>query len=366
MSKRVKWALGIGLALAVVLIVQAALGELIYMPLVYLQGTPTPSVAVTHTLAITPTAVATFTPTFTPIGSTLTQTPQPSQTPAETPLPQIVRFAVIGDYGRGKQPEADVATLVKSWDLDFIITTGDNNYPDGASSTIDENIGQFYHEFIFPYLGGYGEGADVNRFFPSLGNHDWHAAGAQPYLDYFTLPGNERYYDFTWGPLHFFALDSDPNEPDEVGRSSVQAAWLQNQLATSTAPWKVVYMHHAPYSSARHGSIDWMQWPYAEWGASIVLAGHDHTYERLEIDGMVYVVDGLGGSSIYPFRDPLPGSLVRYNGDFGALQVEASETAMFFQFINLSGEVIDSFEIPASKFLDSLRNPVVNCLSRFY
>jgi len=152
MSKRVKWALGIGLALAVVLIVQAALGELIYMPLVYLQGTPTPSVAVTHTLAITPTAVATFTPTFTPTGSTLTQTPQPSQTPAETPLPQIVRFAVIGDYGRGKQPEADVATLVKSWDLDFIITTGDNNYPDGASSTIDENIGQFYHEFIFPYL----------------------------------------------------------------------------------------------------------------------------------------------------------------------------------------------------------------------
>lgn len=344
MSNRVKWALGIVLALAVVLIAQAALGELIYLPLVHQSGTPAPSVAVT------PTPIDTFTPTFTPTVSTPTRTPHPTKTATatatETPLPQVVSFAVIGDYGGGGQPEADVATLVKSWDLDFVITTGDNNYPDGESSTIDENIGQFYHEFIFPYLGGYGEGADVNRFFPSLGNHDWHATGAQPYLDYFTLPGNERYYDFTWGPLHFFALDSDSREPDGVGRSSVQATWLQSQLAASTAPWKIVYMHHAPYSSALHGSIEWMQWPYAEWGASIVLAGHDHTYERLEIDGMRYVVDGLGGGSIYHFKDPLPGSLVRYNGDYGALRIEASETTMTFQFINRSGEVIDTFEIP--------------------
>jgi hypothetical protein len=349
MSKRVKWALGIGLALILVLVAQAALGELIFMPLVYRQSTSTPSAAVTRTSTILPSPIDTFTPTFTPTASTPTRTPHLTQTPTETatetPLPQVVRFAVIGDYGEGSQAEADVATLVKSWDLDFILTTGDNNYPDGSSSTIDENIGQLYHEFIFPYVGGYGEGANVNRFFPSLGNHDWHAAGAQPYLDYFTLPGNERYYDFTWGPLHFFALDSDPKEPDGVGRSSDQAAWLQSQLATSTAPWKVVYMHHAPYSSARHGSIDWMQWPYAEWGASIVLAGHDHTYERLEVDGMLYVVDGLGGSSKYPFHDPLPGSLVRYNGDYGALQVEASETALSFQFINRSGEVIDTFEL---------------------
>jgi len=349
MSKRVKWALGIVLALAVVLVARAALGELNYIPLVYRQGTPTPSLAVTRTPTLLPSPIDTFTPTLTLTVSPPTHTPYltrtPTGTPTETPLPQVVSFAVIGDYGGGGQPEADVATLVKSWDLDFIITTGDNNYPDGESSTIDENIGQFYHEFIFSYLGSYGEGADVNRFFPSLGNHDWHAAGAQPYLDYFTLPGNERYYDFTWGPLHFFALDSDSREPDGVGRSSVQATWLQNQLAASTAPWKIVYMHHAPYSSALHGSIEWIQWPFAEWGASIVLAGHDHTYERLEIDGMLYVVDGLGGGSIYQFRDPLPGSLVRYNGDYGALQVEASETAMFFQFINRSGEIIDTFEL---------------------
>ena len=257
-----------------------------------------------------------------------------------------LRFAVIGDYGNGSQAEADVAALVKSWNPELIITTGDNNYPDGAADTIDENIGQFFHEFIFPYTGGYGEGALENRFFPSLGNHDWHSTGAQPYLDYFTLPGNERYYDFTWGPVHFYALDSDSRETDGVGRTSQQAVWLQNQLASSISAWDIVYFHHPPYSSGMHGDVDWMQWPFAEWGADVVLSGHDHTYERILRDGIIYFVNGLGGNSKYSFFGVIDGSQMRYNQDYGAMLVEASENAIRFQFINRLNEVIDTFEIP--------------------
>ena len=256
-----------------------------------------------------------------------------------------LRFAVIGDYGNGSQAEADVAALVKSWNPQLIITTGDNDYPDGAADTIDENIGQFFHEFIFPYTGSYGEGALENRFFPSLGNHDWHTAGAQPYLDYFTLPGNERYYDFSYGPAHFFVLDSDSDEPDGVDRDSVQAAWLQSQLANSKYPWKIVYMHHPPYSSGEHGSANWMQWPFAEWGADIVISGHDHTYERISRDGILYFVNGLGGRSKYAFRDIVEGSQVRYNEDYGAMLVVGSGIMMRFQFINRQGMVVDAVEL---------------------
>jgi glucose/arabinose dehydrogenase len=239
-----------------------------------------------------------------------------------------------------------VAALVKSWEPDFIITTGDNNYPDGHAETIDENIGQYYHEFIYPYIGEYGEGAESNRFFPSLGNHDWNAPGIQPYLDYFTLPGNERYYDFTWGHLHFFALDSDSREPDGVGRSSIQAAWLKERLAASTATWKIVYMHHAPYSSGEHGGTDWMRWPFQEWGATVVLSGHDHIYERIVRDGFPYFVNGLGGSPHrYPFDTKPEGSQDRYRNDQGAMLVEASMEKMSFQFINRKGELIDSYII---------------------
>jgi hypothetical protein len=269
--------------------------------------------------------------------------PSPPATP--TPSQQSVTFAVIGDYGSGDQHAKAVADLVKSWNPDLVITVGDNNYPDGSDLTIDENIGQFYSSFIFPYIGNYGPGAETNTFFPTLGNHDWYTLDGTPYLDYFTLPGNERYYDYIRGPVHFFALDATFEEPDGIGRSSQQAAWLKERLATSTAKWKVVYGHIPAYSSGREGSITAMRWPFMKWGATIYLAGHDHDYERLNVDGFPYIVNGVGGGAIYDFDPPLPGSLVRYNDGYGALRVIAEESQITFQFITTEGLVIDTLVI---------------------
>ena len=58
--------------------------------------------------------------------------------------PAAVTFAVIGDFGSNDANELDVANLVKSWTPDFIITVGDNNYPDGEASTMDANVGKYY------------------------------------------------------------------------------------------------------------------------------------------------------------------------------------------------------------------------------
>jgi hypothetical protein len=259
-----------------------------------------------------------------------------------------VTFAVIGDYGTGSSDEGRVANLVKSWQPDFIITTGDNNYGSGAASTIDTNIGQFYHEYIGAYTGSYGAGSPTNRFFPSLGNHDWGTAGAQPYLDYFTLPGNERYYNFTKGPVEFFVVDSDSNEPDGISPTSLQGQWLQAAMARSTASWQVVYFHHAAYSSGGHGSETDLQWPFEQWGADAVLSGHDHTYERLQIGNVPYFVNGLGGGSMYAFGTPVAGSQVRFNGDSGAMLVTGDSEHLTFQFITQAGQLIDSHTITHS------------------
>jgi tartrate-resistant acid phosphatase type 5 len=265
--------------------------------------------------------------------------------PPASPTPDRIRFAVIGDYGEGSQGEQDVANLVKSWNPDFVITTGDNNYPSGSAETIDAHIGAYYQQYSYPYNGAYGQGAERNRFFPTLGNHDWDTAGAQAYFDYFSLPGNERYYDFTWGPVHFFALDSDSREPDGVSMASDQALWLQSRLAEAGEAWKLVYMHHPPYSSGPRGPVDWMRWPFKEWGASVVLCGHDHYYERLMVDGFPYLINGLGGGPIYAFGSIADGSLVRYNDDYGAMLVVADSNQMTFQFITRQGEVIDNYQI---------------------
>ncbi|MHB8879713.1 MAG: metallophosphoesterase family protein, partial [Myxococcaceae bacterium] len=109
---------------------------------------------------------------------------------AGTPDAGVIRFAVIGDFGSGDSHETDVARLVKSWSPDFVVTTGDNNYPNGAAATIDEHIGRDWAAFIGEYQGRYGPGSAVNRFWPVPGNHDWRSAGLRPYLEYFHLPGN--------------------------------------------------------------------------------------------------------------------------------------------------------------------------------
>ena len=78
--------------------------------------------------------------------------------------PKPVRFVMLGDYGEDGQPEADVAALVAGLEPDFIVTAGDNNYPNGEAATIDANIGKYYQQYIAPYLGSYGPGAFRNRF----------------------------------------------------------------------------------------------------------------------------------------------------------------------------------------------------------
>lgn len=309
------------------------------------------------TTATLPAATATNTvPTALPaatVTASLTPdppTPSPSTTPSPVPTatPATLTFAVIGDYGLAGLGEAAVAALVDSWEPALVVTTGDNNYPSGEAATIDENIGQYYAEYIHPYLGQYTTTtslSDTNRFFPTLGNHDYDTTGALPYLNYFTLPGNERYYEFVHEPVHFFALNSDFNEPDGVRENSRQAQWLQEQLATSSAPWKIVYMHVPPYSSGHHGSGEWMRWPFEEWGATAVIAGHDHHYERLLVDDLVYFVNGLGGGAIYGFGEILPGSQARFTGSHGAMRVEAHPEEIRFEFITSSGEMVDSYTL---------------------
>ncbi|MEZ5065613.1 MAG: metallophosphoesterase [bacterium] len=259
---------------------------------------------------------------------------------------------MIGDYGAAGSPgESQVARLVASLLPDVILTTGDNNYPSGAAATLDENVGRFYHSFIQGYCGKYGAGASRNRFFPTLGNHDWgnkprHPKGADPYLRWFDLPGNERYYDFVRGPVHFFALDSDRNEPDGVDASSAQARWLRDGLAKSQAPWKVVYFHHPPYTSgAKHGPCKWMRWPFAEWGADVVLAGHEHSYERLLVPAgedrpeIPFIVIGASGARLSGFvraKAISPFSMVRIS-EWGALLMSASPDRLEIEFYTADG-----------------------------
>mgnify|MGYP001812601544 FL=1 len=267
-----------------------------------------------------------------------------------------IRFAVIGDFGSGNEDEQAVANLVDSWDVDFVITTGDNFYlsarrlTDNARNQYDNAVGRYY----CPYLKDVGlpdrgqincppekQSPTTNRFFPTIGNHDRRdtaSPGVTDYLNYFTLPGtgfenssaNERYYDFVQGPAHFFALDSDTARRDKQDLAA-QKSWLQAALQKSTARWKIVYFHHAAYSSSKHGPDQVMQWPFQEWGADVVFQGHDHVYERIMGDDLVYFVSGNGGRRLYEFESPVEGSVSRFDRGFGAVLVKADASTIAFE-----------------------------------
>jgi tartrate-resistant acid phosphatase type 5 len=261
-----------------------------------------------------------------------------------------VRFAAVGDYNISSSTQS-VSTMVAGWAPDFVITVGDNNYSGtGTTAAWDDAVGQYYGTFIKYPAGStsrYNTYRSVNAFVPALGNHDVDATG---YTDYFDLPGNERYYDFVKGSVHFFVLDSDTREGDGYTATSTQGVWLQNGLATAPEPWKIVYFHHAPYTSGTgHGNTSYMQWPFQSWGATAVLAGHEHVYERVMLNGFPYIVDGFGGNSLNAFGTPVTGSVYRYNADHGAMLIEANATTITFSAYSVQGGVngtfLDSYSI---------------------
>ena len=122
-----------------------------------------------------------------------------------------------------------------------------------------------------------------------------------PYLEVFSLPenggdaGRERWYSFDWGDVHFVALDTER-------LSERQAIWLEEDLLANELPWVVAYLHAPPYSSGEHGSDlaarELFTPLFETYGVQLVLAGHEHNYERTKpISGVTYVVTGGGGRS---------------------------------------------------------------------
>jgi hypothetical protein len=263
-------------------------------------------------------------------------------------------FAVIGDYGSPTVRAGDVAALVDSWAPDFVVGTGDNRYdPD----TLDGVVGLNYCTYLTDVLPGAncGGGASAtNAFFPVLGNRDYtDNGGLSVYLDYYTLPGtgiatsgtsgNERYYDFIKGDVHFFVVDSAAAIADAV-EMDAQKAWLKAQLAASTSAFQIVLLHRSPYSSTAYStSKAAVQWHFEPWGADAVISSHDRVYERSEQEGIPYFVNALAGKVRNQFDVAIQGSIVRYNDNYGAMKVTADDQSITFEFFNRNGALIDTF-----------------------
>jgi hypothetical protein len=252
-----------------------------------------------------------------------------------------VKFAVIGDSGRGSPEQHQVAGQMirvrETFKFAFVLMLGDNIY-EGPATTEDYRL-----KFEEPYRELLRSGV---RFFASLGNHD-----DPRQVDYapFNMDG-ERYYSFAppEDPLtrlttrvEFFALDS-------TNLDGVQLRWLDERLEASRAQWKIVFLHHPLYTSGRYRNTARahrlaLEPVFRRHGVSAVFSGHEHIYQRSALqDGIQYFVSGGAGSLRRGDGFTAPDVVRSYSQDYHFMLVEIENDALHFQAIARSGDTIDA------------------------
>jgi hypothetical protein len=202
-----------------------------------------------------------------------------------------------------------------------VFTAGDNAYPSG---TIDQYRGC--------YEPTWGRFRDRTR--PVPGNHEYQTSGAAGYFEYFGAAAGDPaapWYVYDLGRWRVYALDSNCSEVGRCAPDSPQAAWLRQDLDDEPRECVLAYWHHPRFSSGRRGDHPQMQalWAtLAESGADVVIAGHDHLYERFapldaaglpSPSGIRSFIVGTGGKSLYEFHAIKEGSEVREHQTFGVL-----------------------------------------------
>ena len=244
---------------------------------------------------------------------------------------RVDRFVVLGDVGRGNAAQRALASRIQGLPMDAILFVGDLAYYQGTYA-------QFQTKFFTIY-------DDLFRRVPvyaAIGNHDAETQGGRPFEDLFVLPGNERWYSFDLGDVHFVVLDTT-----QIGAE--QARWLDEDLAKADRTFTVVLGHHPAYSGALRGPSVAFQDTFspiiARHGVELVIAGHEHHYERHgPIAGVVYIVSGGGGATLTPVT-PTRWTR-RYRVVHHFLTLAAEKDALVVKAIDIDGKTFDEIRIP--------------------
>jgi predicted phosphodiesterase len=252
-----------------------------------------------------------------------------------------IKFAIIGDSGRGTKEQHDVAAQMeayrKRFDYKFVLMAGDNIY-EGPASEEDYRL-----KFEEPYKPLLDAGV---KFYAALGNHD---DSNQVYYEPFHMDG-KRYYTFVppvdpitrWDTrVRFFALDS-------TYLDRTQTRWFDKETGDSQAEWKIAFLHHPVYTSGRYtlaarGIRFALESAFASGGIDVVFSGHEHIYQRAELqNGILYFVTGGAGSLREGDAKPSPSIARSYDRDYHFMLAEITDEGFFFQAINRTGITIDA------------------------
>jgi hypothetical protein len=247
-----------------------------------------------------------------------------------------------GDIATCNKPDDEATAALVNAIPGEVFALGDNVYEDGTTA-----------EFNNCYNPSWG--AFKSRTHPAAGNHEYNTSGAVPYYAYFGAAAGtagQGYYSYDVGAWHVIVLNSNLSG----SANNAQLQWLGNDLATHSNLCTLSYWHHPLYSSVggsgSGGATITSVRPFWDslyaYDADLVLTGHRHVYERLNLmrpDGTVDLstgirsfVVGTGGNSGGDLTNIFPTSEEREGRTYGVMKLTLHASSFDWQFIPVAGE----------------------------
>ncbi|CAD5113052.1 DgyrCDS2249 [Dimorphilus gyrociliatus] len=278
-------------------------------------------------------------------------------------------FITIGDWGRTRtagvpNKQDDVARQMDVWarenNAEFVLTLGDNFYPDGVFSADDE---QFETKWRNVYLNPYPSLRVEWKI--SLGNHDHRVFTGHYQVEFgkteplWELPSFNYTFTKTFGDtsVFFVVVDSDSLYWLVNDTLNEQVSWLDETLEQASADWVIVAAHHPVYSSGHHGSdfgmIDDVRPILLKHNVDFYLAGHEHDLQHLNGppgDSIEYVISGGGGASARPQNEIAVEDLKdmnvtqkMFNSINGFTGIKVKQNSITVEYVDLEGTMFYSF-----------------------
>lgn len=262
---------------------------------------------------------------------------------AAPPEQTSFRFVVFGDTREGRSVHRAIVNRIVDVAPDFVIHTGDMVESGAAAPCWDD-----FFWIEGPLLRSV-------PFYPTLGNHeDDGAPNVQTlYFDIFHLPGVERWYSFDYGNARFISLKADGYPVDTYFPDQEQLDWLESQLASNTQPWTFVFFHMGVFTSRSEDFLETGMRSrlvplFERYGVDAVFTGHNHGYERIEVNDITYITSAGGGAPLYDFADPEPGSQVAAHA-FHFVLLDVAGDRVDGQAVDSHGEILDRFVLTSGE-----------------
>ena len=211
-----------------------------------------------------------------------------------------------GDIASCKNPEGARATAKLIEQIPgTVFAAGDLAYEKGSAE-----------DFKNCYDPVWGRFKDRTK--PALGNHEYEEPTALGYFQYWGAqagPAGKGYYSYDLGEWHIVVMNTNCSAQGlgGCGEGSPQETWLKEDLAKHPNACMLAYGHHALFSSgffkkhAVHPELKHLWEDLYAAHADLVLAGHEHSYERFApqdpegnanpVHGIREIVAGTGGRS---------------------------------------------------------------------